>query len=59
MKANTKKYAMIHFIDKKPIKRNYETSTKAFNDYEDQGCIFIELFNANGVKVSSYKNPKY
>lgn len=57
-KKASKKYAIIYFRDKKPLKKNYETSTKAFNDYEDKGCIFVELFNENGVKVSSYPNPK-
>ena len=52
-----KKYAMIYFRDKKPLKKHYETSVKAFFDYEEQGAIFVELFNEYGVKLSSYRNP--
>lgn len=57
-KKASKKYAMIYFRNKKPLKKNYETSTKAFFDYEDKGCIYVELFNENGVRLSSYPNPK-
>ncbi len=53
-----KEYAMIYFRDKKPLKKSYESSVRAFNDYEDKGCIFVELFNENGTKLSSYPNPK-
>lgn len=49
-----KSYAIIYFGDKKPLKRYYETSAKAFYDYREMGCTFVELFNGKGVKISSF-----
>jgi len=56
-----KTYALIHFSDKKPIKKRYDSSVKAFSDYEEQGSIYAELFNGNGVLLSTYpkKENKY
>jgi hypothetical protein len=51
----SKNYAMIYLKDKKPLKKHYETSAKAFFDHEDKGCTHVELFNEYGVKLSSYK----
>lgn len=54
----SKNYVMIHFKDKKPIKKNYDTCMKAFYDYEDDGCTYVELFNSLGTKISSYPKKK-
>lgn len=52
-------YALIHFPDKKPLKKSYDTCTKAYFDYESKGCTFVELFDARGVLLASYpvRNP--
>lgn len=53
-----KKYVLIYFKDRKPVRKHYDTSSKAYYDYQERGCIFVELFNESGVKLSSYpKNP--
>jgi hypothetical protein len=49
-----KYYAIIHFANKKPIKRRYHSVYKAFSDYEDQGSTYAELFNENGRLISAY-----
>ena len=54
-KRETKNYAMIHFNNKKPIKRAYDTASKAFYDFEEKGCILVELFNHNGILIASRK----
>ena len=53
-KINT--YTLIYFQNKKPLKKRYDTSVKAFNEYQDKGCIFVELFNENNIRISSYPN---
>ena len=58
METKKKKYAIIHFENKKSIKKNYETCTRAFHDYEDQGCVFVELLNSNGMRLASFPNKK-
>jgi hypothetical protein len=55
-KRLSKNYAMIYFKDKKPLKKTYESVTMAFYDYENKGCIYIELFTPYGVKLASYPN---
>jgi len=50
----SKKYAVIHFKDKKSIKKKYDSSYKAFSDYENQGVDYVELFNERGDLLSSY-----
>ena len=50
-----KKYALIYFMDKKTIKKDYETASKAFYDYEEKGCILVELFNERGTLIVSKK----
>ena len=50
-----KTYALIYFRDKKPIKKAYETASKAFYDYEEKGCILVELFNERGTLIASRK----
>ncbi len=52
-KREAKHYALIYFRDKKPLKKAYETASKAFYDYEDKGCVLVELFNEKGALVSS------
>lgn len=52
-KRTTKNYALIYFKDKKPIKRAYDTASKAFDDFEEQGCILVELFNSRGILIAS------
>ena len=54
-KRETKNYAMIYFRDKKHIKRAYDTASKAFNDYEEKGCVLVELFNSGGTLIASRK----
>ena len=54
-KRETKNYALIYFRDKKPLKKAYDTASKAFYDYEDKGCVFVELFNVRGTLLSSRK----
>lgn len=56
MENKNKQYAIIHFEGKKPLKRTYNSCVKAFWDYEHMGCSFVELFNANGIRLSSYPN---
>ncbi len=48
----TDKYAIIHFKDRKPLKKKYATASKAFYDHEDKGCVLVELFNANGLLLA-------
>lgn len=48
---------IIYFDSGKKIKKNYETCMKAFFDYENKGCILVELFNKNGLLISKYKKP--
>ena len=48
-KIETKNYALIYFRDKKPLKKPYDTASKAFYDYEDKGCVLVELFNERGT----------
>jgi len=50
-----KNFALIHFQDKKPLKRRYETATKAMYDYLNKGCILVELYNERGILLSSIK----
>lgn len=50
-----KNYVLIYFKNKKPIKRIYNTSSKAFFDYQLKGCIYTELFDFKGIKISSFK----
>lgn len=52
-----KKYAIIHFIGKKSIKRYYDTAMKAFYDHKEKGCVKVELFNSSGIMLSSYTKP--
>ncbi len=52
----TKKYAKIHFLDKKPITKAYETASKAFYDYQNEGCVLVELFDSNGLILASMKS---
>ena len=49
-----KNYALIYFADKKPIKKNYETASKAFFDYEEMGSTYAELYDAKGIFKSSF-----
>jgi hypothetical protein len=49
------KYVLIHFTDRKPIKKHYDSAFKAFYEHEDKGCVLVELYNHNGIKLSSYK----
>jgi hypothetical protein len=56
--ASKKSYAVIHFKDKKSIKKNYNTSYGAFCDHKDQGCVFAELFDERGVRISSYPSSE-
>ena len=51
-----KTYALIHFKNKKPIKRNYSTASAAFYDFEEKGCTLVELFDHRGILLSSIKN---
>jgi hypothetical protein len=55
VKRETKNYALIYFRDKKPIKKAYDTASKAFYDYEEKGCILVELFNERGTLIVSNK----
>ena len=50
-----KTYAIIYFRDKKPIKKAYETASRAFYDYEEEGCVLVELFNERGTLIASKK----
>ena len=50
-----KTYATIYFRDKKPIKKAYETASRAFYDYEEEGCVLVELFNERGTLIASKK----
>lgn len=52
----TKNYALIHFGNKKPIKKAYDTVSKAFYDYEDKGCVLVELFDEKGRLLASRKS---
>lgn len=54
-KRETKNYVMIYFRDKKPIKRAYDTASKAFYDFEEKGCVLVELFNSRGTLMASRK----
>jgi hypothetical protein len=54
-KRETKNYALIYFRDKKPLKKPYDTVSKAFYDYEDKGCVLVELFNERGTLLASRK----
>lgn len=55
VKRETKNYALIYFSGKKPIKKAYDTVSKAFNDYEEKGCVLVELFNERGTLIASKK----
>jgi hypothetical protein len=55
IKRETKNHAVIYFRDKKPIKKAYDTVSKAFNDYEEKGCILVELFNERGTLIAYKK----
>ena len=55
MERKPKNYALIYFRDKKPLKKPYDTASKAFNDYEDKGCVLVELFNERGTLLASRK----
>ena len=55
----SKNYAVIHFADKKWIKKRYDSSYKAFSDYEYMGSIYAELFNEKGNLLSVFPIPKY
>ena len=55
----SKNYAIIHFADKKPIKKRYDSAYKAFIDYEEMGCVYAELFNEKGIRLSSYPKDKF
>lgn len=48
-KRETKNYALIYFSDKKTLKKPYDTASRAFFDYEDRGCILVELYNERGI----------
>ncbi len=50
-----KTYALIHFKDRKPIKRRYDSVVKAYYDYENEGCTHTELFNRFGQRIISFK----
>jgi len=52
-KRETKNYTLIYFRDKKPLKKTYDTASKAFNDYEDKGCVLVEMFNERGTLLAS------
>jgi len=54
IESNSGNYAIIYFMDRKPLKKKYDTSTKAFSDWEEQGCVYVELFNKIGRKLSSF-----
>ena len=54
-KRETKNYALIYFRDKKPLKKPYDTASKALYDYEDKGCVLVELFNERGTLLASRK----
>lgn len=54
-KRETKNYALIYFRDKKPLKKPYDTASKAFYDYEDRGCVLVELFNERGTLLTLKK----
>jgi outer membrane lipoprotein-sorting protein len=54
MAHNEKTYALIYIGNRKPIKRSYDTSSKAFYDYEDRGCVKVELYDGRG-RLLSYK----
>jgi hypothetical protein len=54
-KRETKNYALIYFRNKKPLKKAYDTASKAFYDHEDKGCVLVELFNQRGTLLSSKK----
>ena len=56
-KKRNKNYALIYFRDKRPIKKAYDTASKAFYDYEDMGCVLVELFNERGNLLASIKPP--
>ena len=48
----TKNYVLIHYKNKRPLKKYYDTASKAFFDHDD--CIYVELFNKNGVRLASF-----
>jgi hypothetical protein len=50
-----KTFALIHFQDRKPLKKRYETASKAMYDHLDMGCILVELYNEKGNLLSSWK----
>jgi len=52
--GKSKNYTIIYFKDKKPIKKYYDSVIDAFDDYEHQGCIYVELFKKFGIKLASY-----
>lgn len=54
-KRETKNYALIYFRDKKPLKKPYDTVSSALYDYEDKGCVLVELFNGRGTLLASRK----
>lgn len=51
---NKKPYVLIYFRGKKRLKRQYDTASGAFFDYEDYGCFYAELFDERGIKLSAY-----
>lgn len=52
----SKKYALIHLSNGKTLKKNYDSCMKAFYEHEQIGCLSVELFNQNGILISSYIN---
>lgn len=56
MKRETKNYAIIYFKNRKSIKKPFDTASRAFYEYEEKGCISVELFNERGILLSSKKS---
>ncbi len=57
MATKNKTYALIYFRYKKPLKKSYDSCMRAFYDYEERGCVYVELYTEYGMRLCSY--PEY